>query len=480
MNAASEKSAILLKRIDVNLTNVLNERKRVQKMSNILKKILAPLKSFFEEIKSSSETVFLALLILHMCVFYEGKINWSANEMVMTIFGAILQMGTMLASAAFLIYLIIRWKYAWNTKVFFLVPAIALFVLPIVFNVNGDTNWYIALTDLFFCLMAYGKDYKKILRCFMWTAFAGLLIAAAGLPLGLTVERGKIGMEQGFSLGTVYPNTWGQIAFLVLVVFWYLFLQKKRVVTFIIFIATGLFMYFVPECKTIALLSAVFPFLSLLVKPRVHDQTLEASPNKKGRVGHILLSVFPFVCFAVTMILCWQMDWVKKNTYSNYSLVTMGMRFVQGGIAFQHYGFPLIGHTLPNDPSIVSVVNGEAEVLYVVDSAFVTYSLFLGAIWMLWALCWLTYANWKGLKNKDGALVLMSGFIMVFAIMERPGLVASYNFMFLYPLASVAYLNEPEEKLSLRSLFGLSGNTAKQSNTVSMERRKQRSKKSQW
>ena len=74
----------------------------------------------------------------------------------------------------------------------------------------------------------------------------------------------------------------------------------------------------------------------------------------------------------------------------------------------------------------------------------------------------------------------MSGFIMVFAIMERPGLVASYNFMFLYPLASVAYLNEPEEKLSLRSLFGLSGNTAKQSNTVSMERRKQRSKKSQW
>ena len=458
----------------------MTARKRVcEKMSNMLNKILTPLKSFREEIKSCSETVFFALLILHMCVFFEGKINWVANETVMNIFSVILQMGTMLASGAFLVYLIIHWKYPWKTKVFFLVPVVALLVLFLVFNINGDINWYFAITDLFFCLMAYGKDYKKILRCYMWVAFAGLLIAALGLPLGLTAERGKISRDMGFSLGIIYPNTWGQIAFLILVIFWYLYLQKKRVVTFIVFIGTALFMYFVPECRTIALLSAVYPFTTLFVKPCARSQTLEANSDHKGKISRILVSVFPFVCFAITMILCWQMDWVKDKTYSN-ALSSFGMRFVQGGIALQHYGFPLIGHTLPNDPSIIAVVNGEAEVLYVVDNAFVTYGLFLGAIWMLWILCWLTYANWRGLKNKDRALVLMSGFMMAFALMERPGLVASYNFMFLYPLASVAYLNEPEEKLSLRSLFGLSGNTTKQSNTVSMERRKQRSNKKQW
>ena len=47
---------------------------------------------------------FLALLILHMFVFYEGKINWTANETVMLLFGWLLQFGTMLGSAAFLIY----------------------------------------------------------------------------------------------------------------------------------------------------------------------------------------------------------------------------------------------------------------------------------------------------------------------------------------------------------------------------------------
>ena len=39
-----------------------------------------------------------------MFVFYEGKINWTANETVMLLFGLLLQFGTMLGSAAFLIY----------------------------------------------------------------------------------------------------------------------------------------------------------------------------------------------------------------------------------------------------------------------------------------------------------------------------------------------------------------------------------------
>lgn len=67
----------------------------------------------------------------------------------------------------------------------------------------------------------------------MWTAFAALLIAALGLPLGLTMERGK-SAEASFSLGIVYPNTWGQIAFLILVIFWYLYLQKKWLVSLIV------------------------------------------------------------------------------------------------------------------------------------------------------------------------------------------------------------------------------------------------------
>lgn len=71
----------------------------------------------------------------------------------------------------------------------------------------------------------------------------------------------------------------------------------------------------------------------------------------------------------------------------------MAIRFVQGGIPSKHYGFPIIGHTLPNAPSIVYAVNGEAEVLYVVDNAFVAFGLFPGTIWLLWAVCWLTYVD---------------------------------------------------------------------------------------
>ena len=415
------------------------------KMTCIPEKIRVPLKSFSEEIKSSSETVFLALLILRMCVFFEGKINWAANERVMSIFSRILQFGTMLGCAGFLIYIVIRWKEQWKTKIWFFIPAVVLFSLPLIFNTHGDKTWYFAFADLFFCLMAYGKDYKKILKCYALVTTGTLLLALIGLPLGLTQERSKMDAAYNFSFGIVYPNTWGQIVFLLLIVIWYLYLQKKKIATFIIFWATALFMFLIPKCKTIMLFAVVFPVAALFLNPK---------KEKENKLLRTILIAFPFICFGVTMILCWQMDFVKKYTYDN-ELLSFGMRFVQGGIAFKHYGFPLIGHTLRNDPSVVYAVNGINETLYVVDNAFVTFGLFRGAIWMLWALCWLTYANWKGLKNRDIALVVISAFMMVFAIMERPGLEASYNFLFLYPLASVAYLKEPEEKFSFRTLFGI-------------------------
>ena len=438
-------------------------------MLSIPEKIKSPVKSFCEEIKSCSEISFLALLILHMCVFYVTKINWSANEYVMKIFKVLLQMGTLLASASLLIYIIIRWKYPWKNKAFFLVPAVVLFALILIFNFRGDNTWYFAFADLFFCLMAYGKDYKKILRCYMLVTVFCLLVAVIGLPIGLTQERSKMDAAYNLSFGIVYPNTWGQIVFLAMIVFWYLFLQSKKWITFIVFWAMGIFMYLIPRCKTITLFAIAFPIIALFVKN---------GRAKENKLLRIILTVFPFICFAVTMVLCWQMDWVKKYTYDN-ALLSFGMRFVQGGIAFQYYGFPLIGYTLPYDPSIVTVVNGEAELLYVVDNAFVTFGLFRGAIWMLWALCWLGYANWRGMKNKDGALVMMSAFLMVFAIMERPGLEASYNFIFLYPLASVAYLKESAEKLSLHSLFALEENTAQNTKSISAKKKEQPAKKKQ-
>ena len=436
-------------------------------MLSIPEKIKNPLKAFRDEIKSSSETIFLALLILYMCIFFVGKIKWSANEEVMFFFKVILQFGTMLASGVFLIYIIVRWKYPWKDKTAFLVLAAALLALPLIFNLKGDNTWYFAFTDLFFCLMAYGKDYKKILRCYMWISVLCLAVAVIGLPLGFTQERAKTDAAYNLSFGIVYPNTWGQIMFLAMIVFWYLFLQSRKWVTFIVFWSMGIFMYLIPQCKTITLFAIAFPVAALIVQK-----------NKIGENKFLrgLLAAFPFICFAVTMILCWQMDWVKDKTYDN-ALLSFGMRFVQGGIAFQHYGFPLIGYSLPNDPSIVAVVNGEAETLYVVDNAFVTYGLFRGALWMLWALCWLGYANWRAMKNKDGALVMLSVFLMVFAIMERPGLEASYNFIFLYPLASVAYLKEPEEKLSLRTLFALDESAAEKNQTNPAQKKGQPPKK---
>ena len=145
----------------------MNEKKGSGDMLAFPEKIKTPLKSFAEEIKNCSETIFLELLILHLCVIFEKKINWSVNKNMMKVFGTILLLGTMFGCACFLIYIIICWKQPWKTKSFFLSSAVGLLLLFLIFNLKGDKNWYLALTDFFFCMLAYGKNYKKILRCYM-------------------------------------------------------------------------------------------------------------------------------------------------------------------------------------------------------------------------------------------------------------------------------------------------------------------------
>ena len=436
-------------------------------MDFIPEKIRNTGKAFFEEVRNSSETLFFSLLAIHMCVFFSEKINWAANETTMKVFSTLLQFITMVCAGAFLIYIIIKWKYPWKSKVWLLVPAVIVSVIPIAFNLRVDHTWYVAWTEIYFCLMAYGKDYKKIIWCYLSVAAVSLFIAAAGLPIGLTAERSKISDEGMLSFGIVYPNTWGQIAFLVLLAIWYLFLQNKLLITLVVFWLVGIFMYLVPQCKTITIFAVIFPVMAWLA------HIWAKKPEKERKGLKLLMTALPFICFGLTMFLCWQMDWVKKYTYGT-ALESFGMRFVQGGIAFQHYGFPLIGHTLPNDPSVTAVVNGVEEVLYVVDNSYVTYGLFRGAIWMIAILSWLAYANWRSMKKRDYALTMIGVYMLIFALMERPGLDAWYNFIFLYPLASVAYLSEPEEKFDLRAIFAGKTKTVPQKGAHGQNRKHRR------
>ena len=415
--------------------------------------------SFFETLKSGPDFPYFLLVVFYIATEYSKRINWNSGVFsqkesnflnIVVIFG----------SGAYLCYKLIMWKKMWNE------PAFLVLTVLIVMGASGwlfvylDEDWntrrvtYTVVFEIYLCLMAYGKNYKRLLQWILIVPVLTLAIAGLGLLLNFTTDLAKSGQADNTrSLGIIYPNTWGYIAFQAMLIVWHLYLKKNSILphllTFALFWGLSAFLYFVIGCRTIALLTAAFPLVSWIT---VWLESRERKPGKKPGVISWLFIGLPVICFALTMALNSQIDWVGKTFYST-PLHSMAMRFVQGGIALEHFGLSLFGRPLRTTELVTRMVNGTSETLYVMDNAYSSFIISKGVLWMAGWLALLTAAQWKSWKYRDYSILIIGGFMVVFALMERPGIELWYNFVLLYPLASV---KEPlSHKGELRKyLFG--------------------------
>lgn len=399
-------------------------------------RLITEWKSFLEQIRRSNEAAYLVLLTLYVVIWIMLKVAWVADieKPIDAIRFGMLSI-VMWGSALYLFFVIVDWKKLLKNLPALIITGAAILSLCIYFSVRMSTNAYGVVFDMFFCLMACGKDYKKILRCVMWTAIVMLLISGIGVLAGFTLDLQKPdNISPGHSLGINYPNTWGYIAFLALMIAWYLYMRHRPFITFPAFWGTALFMYFIISCRTVALLTVVFPVLAVVVDLIVRKAIKEESSI--GVIGWLIVAM-PIFEFAFMLFVSLQYNWVHATFY-NTALHTMAMRFVQGGLFFKTFGVPFVGNTFRANVHSYVNVNGSFEEVGILDSSFACYLIIRGALWMACVLGWLCFANYKAVKRRDYAIPFLSGIILVFAMMERPGLDVWYNFILLYPLAKVA------------------------------------------
>ena len=392
--------------------------------------------SLFDEASKMNEAVYLTLLTLYVIVFLILKIAWKTNvEAGVEIVRYALLSIVLWGSALYLICVIASWLRLWKKTVWLIVLTLAILGATYWFSTIMSTNSYTVVMDVFFCLMAAGKNYKKMLRNIMIAVLGALLIAGIGVLLGFTLDLQKPeNVSPGHSYGINYPNTWGYIAFLALMIAWYLYLRHKPLLTFPAFWAVAAFMYYVISCRTIALLTIVFPVLALLVD--LLEKHADRKQRQKVGVFGWIVTAMPFIAFAVMMILSVNVEWVHKHFYYT-GLHTMAMRFVQGGLYFRTYGLPVFGNPYRSNVHTYVNVNGTFEEVGILDSSFAAYIIMRGMFWLTYTLGWLCFAIYRALKRRDYAIPLLCGIILVFAMMERPGLDVWYNFILLYPLAKV-------------------------------------------
>lgn len=404
---------------------------------SIRKCIFDEVDSFLHQVSISSENLFLILFTAYIASFYMIRVFWiiELDNWMKYIRVGMLSL-IMWGSALYLLYVIVEWKKLWKNIGWLLIISVPVLVATAWFSNKMTTNAYNAVMDFFFCIMVCGKSYKKVLSCVMGVAVSTLLIAGLGQLFHFTLDAVKPeNVSPGHSFGIIYPNTWGYIAFVILIICWYLYFRRKPIITFGVFWIVTAIMYFVVSCRTIALLTAVFPLIAFavdLLESRTKNTFHKA---KKIKIGSIV-EAFP-ILYAVLMLGMFTQYNLIHKLY-NTPLNTFAMRFVQGALFLKTYGVKLIGNAFHNNNEINYVlVDGEYIKLGILDNSIASYLLMRGVLWVVACLVWQVIAIRKALKNHDYGIPFLCIIILMYAAMERPGLDVWFNFILLYPLAKV-------------------------------------------
>ena len=407
--------------------------------NNLLVRIRKEGHSFFEEAGKANENVYLILLTLYAAIFLMMKVAWTeqAEKITTPLRYGFLSI-VIWCSALYLFFIITAWKDLWKKNAALFLVGGTILTAAYLFSRKMSTNLYGAVMDVFFCLMAYKKNFRKMLYCILGAAVFMLIIAGIGLKAGFTMSMQKPDTDiPGHALGINYPNTWGYLAFLVILIIWYLWLRFKPVVTLILFWAVCVFMYKYITCRTIAGITLVFPVLAVFVDmaEKYADRKAEEGMLRCNIPLKCTVTAIPFIVFAFMMFSSMQVDWWHQ--FYHGPLRNLAWRFIQGGLYFRTYGLPLIGNPYRSNQFTFVNVRGEFIKVGILDSSFAAYIIMRGILWLIYTLAWLCAAIWKALKKRDYAIPFIELIILLFAMMERPGLEMWYNFVMLYPLAKV-------------------------------------------
>ena len=471
----------------------------------VIKKICSEVKSFLTVASDIKEEAYLFLFTLYILVYFIINIEWSESiRPFISNFRYALLGIVMWGTTLYLIYFLAVWKKLWNRIPCLIIVALPLLAATVYFSQKMSTNSYGVVMDIFFCVMACGKRFRKILQCTLCVAIVMLFIAGIGVPLGFTLDLIKPdNIHPGHSLGIIYPNTWGDLVYLALIILWYLYLRNKPLITFAIFWPAGAFMYIYIYSRTMAIFSMIFPVAAVIIdaferkyKQKAGVFLIDRSDGNVGAVNngknekytqekiglrqdklsqeqdeckiseiieertdvktHIcplgwIVVAIPFLSLIFVIFVSMQMEWIHNTFYYTW-FHNFAMRFVQGGFYLKKYGMPLLGNPYRGDTQTYMYINGEYLALGNLDSAFVSYIIMRGMVWIVYTLLWLCIANWKALKVKDYAIPFLSTAILLFAMMERIGLEMWYNFILLYPLARVSDVADINEDWSMKIL----------------------------
>ena len=366
----------------------------------------------------------------------------------------------MIACIVYIAMSLLLWRLKLKT---IFIAVILITITGFSWNVIGQTNEFFCTTiALILALLAYKRDYRKILMIVLGCHLATMIVGLIGLPLNITKLVYKLEtVDYGYSMGLVYPNHVGRMVFLSLMIIWYLWGQEKRSLTTIVGFVTAYVMWTYVKCKTITFFMIGFPIswwiLTLLQSHNIDSRYMDIKRKIPvvifTKIMNMMIVGMPFLFMLFTFIMGLNRAFFMRHWHYGPGIFALWMRFISAGVLFKTYGFPLLGRDILSETAPVEYIEGKYYMANIVDNSFAYYLIAIGGIALVVCMLWMSFANYRALKNLDYAFLLMSFFISTYGLIEVIFFQFEHNYLFFYPLTAtaMAYRNQHNSSDSVKT-----------------------------
>lgn len=372
----------------------------------------------------------------------------------------------------YIAFILLIWKL---TPVNIVIAVGLISIVGFGWNYFGKTNeLFCTIIASLLAVLAYQRNYRIILKIVLVCHAVTMFIGAIGLPLGFTKLAYKVlTTDNGFSMGLIYPNHVGRMAFLIFMIAWYLWWQNKPVLTTLVAIAGFWAMWRYVNCRTIAVFFLAFLiccwilwFVQQTERSKVENNEADGHIEEKSKTGdsnagdpkiedpkrvssvtaatiacQFVSAAFvglPFLCMLFTYIMGRHRVFFLDHWHFGQGIYALWMRFISAGILFKVYGFPLFGRDILSENAPIEFINGHLYMADIVDNAYVYYLIAIGGIALIICMSWLSFGCYRAIRNRDYAFVLMFMFMCGYGIIEIVFFQFEHNFLYYYPLTAQA------------------------------------------
>lgn len=405
-----------------------------------------PFKDYYAEINPIPFYTMIGLFVFSNMLMIVNFIEQIAETIVLVRLGV--NTVLLILCVMYIAFNLLLWKL--ETKTFLIVAGLIALV-GFGWNFIGQTNeFFCTIVASLLAVLAYQRDFKIILKIVLVCHILTMIVGAMGLPLGYSEYAFKIDtstIEKGNSLGLIYPNHVGRMSFLVFVIAWYLWGQRRRIFTTIVSFLAAMIMIYIIKCKTVAVFFIAFPICWWIItffKDRDDERNQAISRILKRAFSGISIAL-PFLAMGITYLLGLQRQFFMTHWHYGQGIYALWMRFISAGILFSVYGFPLLGRDILSESAPIEFNAGQIYMANIIDNAYIYYLIAIGGIALIACMLWLSFGAYRALKNKDLAILLIYFFMCGYGLIEVVFFQFEHNFLFFYPLTAtaLAYKNKP-------------------------------------